>query len=413
MLFLIVIIVWSLMNISLSVLIYRKLFNPLLLFSLFLCLACLFSVFNFSVDISRLSYGFVWILIGMVCFCVTFLFFQSIKMRVKTNHYVVYNLASVNKLINLCCVLISIEFIVSLLKVLRVSGNFINIFIHSTYVRYQYLNSQTPVWMSILGWLLSMNIFLFTCLFPMAIKTKQKHIYLKLVFAVLMELAVSIVTMSKEAFIIYLIILLSAFLDSSSSLEKEVRFVLKNGKWVIFLIVGLLVVISYQRNYLSGRYGSYGEAVVGTISKYISISVACFSVLISQQSHPLQYGRQCFRPIYNILSYLGIGTRISIIQEQIPGAEGNVYTIFGNMFHDFGFMGIIILSILIGGFMGIIYQKDHNNRLDIITVNALINATMIFGFYDFKLNQTIYLFSIIYAVLFCKFFSRRLYVLKR
>ena len=79
------------------------------------------------------------------------------------------------------------------------------------------------------------------------------------------------------------------------------------------------------------------------------------------------------------------------------------------MYRDFGIRGIIFLSLLFGLLLGVLYDRK-TQRFDRVVCNSIIGMIMIFTFYDFKLIQTIYPISILYAWILEKIIRKRLYI---
>lgn len=395
---------------------YKKICNPLLIFTVVLIFSTVFACYNKQLSDDEMSSAILWVTVGMVCLEISFLvaqFLTSGKANFNTQRNTLnakcYNRQFTSKLINICCLLAALSLIISLIEVLKVSNGFLNIFTNSTYVRMMYLNRSTSLFVILFGNVITINLMVLLCLFPIAIEMKCNHVYAKLIFVLGLRGFNSVITMSKQLFLVTFVILISSYLIVLPNKKREFIFLKRNIKWIVSVVVVLFIVISYQRNYIGTRYDSYLDSIVGTIYTYISIPVISFAVLISQKNPVLFYGRQCFRPIINILARLGMGSTVSIIQEQVSENVGNVYTIFGNMFNDFGFKGIIFLSIFFGLLLGSIYKVRTYNKLQLIVINSIINLVMFFGFFDFMLSQTVYVLIMVYAVLFEKVLASKLY----
>lgn len=391
---------------------YHKICNPILLEIVMVIAAMIAALLSKELSDSDLSYGMIWITIGLAIYNFSFLCAQAItgsRRKGKKNAYE-YNLDTVNKLATLCLLLALLNLVMNSYEVLKlVNNDFKSIFTNSTYVRFLYLSRHTSKIKSIFFAFISFNYYTTLCILPTAVIHKCPHAKSKMVIVILASLISSIITMSKEAFVIVGIIILSAYLLTLSNIRQEVKFIKKNVKWFFLLIALLLIVISFQRGYVGTRYANYVESVIGTIERYLGIPINSFCMLIIRKAPRLSYGAQCFRPLVNILSYLGVVNRISIIQAAVDIRFGNVYTVFGNMFNDFGYGGIIMLSVLIGLFLGGIYKKETNNRYSSIIINSIVNVTMVFLYYDFILSQTVYLVTMIYAIVFERIIWKWLY----
>lgn len=395
---------------------YKKICNPLLIFTVVLAFSTFFACYNKQLSDDEISSAIMWITVGMICLEVAFLIAQVLtnrKVKFNTHRNILlsknYNREFTSKLINICCLLVVLTLIINLTEVLKVSNGFLNIFTNSTYVRVMYMNRSASLFVILFGNIITINLVVLLCLFPIAIEMKCNHVYAKLIFVLGLLAFTSMITMSKQLLLVMLVILISSYLIVLPNKKREFIFLKRNIKWFVSIVVVLFIVISYQRNYIGTRYDSYFDSIVGTIYNYVSIPVISFAVLISQKNPVFVYGRQCFRPIINILARLGMGSTVSIIQEQVSENVGNVYTIFGNMFNDFGFKGIISLSIFFGLLLGSIYKVRTYNKLHLIVINSIINMVMFFGFFDFMLSQTVYVLIMVYAVLFEKVLASKLY----
>lgn len=392
-----------------SIRLYRKIWNPIMLFYGMLIAGILLTVVDNIINETLKTNGFFWLAIGSFVFILAFLIFQLWKKNIICDEEKIYNVTTLNILMNLCLIFAFILVLMSLYVVMQIAGNVALIFVNSTAIRNEYLDreSQGTIF-SIIQLFLGINFYCFYCLFPVAIKNKCSRIWIKLGLVLLIRLFSSLVTMSKELFLMDCVILISAFAVQSNGFKDEIKFVKKYIVYFLTLIVALLVVTSMQRGYTEQqRYNNYTDAVFGTIQEYMSVPIVGFSVLISNPSVNAM-GDQCLRPIINVLSYLGLTEHSELIQ-QAMFEDINVYSMFGNMYNDFGFTGIIIFSLLFGFFFGLCFYKGQSNSLSRLVVNSIILMIMFFGYYDFEVIQTVYLFVMLYAIVFEKLIAGKLY----
>lgn len=390
---------------------YNKIINSLTVMIIPLAFVFL-NVKNLEVlSSNQIDNTLTWIFIGTVIYSVSFGIGASTVFRFgKQNNFetetVYYNKRTVEVLINIVCVMEVISFLIAFAVVYKIAGSVNAILVNSTRIRYRYLEHSSSGFTRLITLFLSFNIFTLSCLFPKAIQLRCKLIKIKLIFVVALMMMQSIVTMSKDAFIVDLFIIAYAFSQYSLNMRLEWQMIRRNLKWVIVFLVILLVSVGIQRNYLADRYDSYFDMVMGTTKHYIIIPFESFGLLLGTNN--FSNGALCFRPIVNVLSYLGIGERMPIIQQTISGGA-NVYTAFGNMYWDFGYHGIIFLSVGFGFFFGCFYFIETNDRLSRVAVNSIVAMTMFFTFYDLKIIQTVYIFTIFYALIFEKLIEKRLY----
>lgn len=398
--------------IALSILFFHKIWNPILLcVSMFLLGILLAKGDCKSNDFEAAVY---WILIGETLLSVSFFATQALFRRrtiIKNEIAEAYNTQKIINILRINLIISVASLAVGIYTVMQVAPSFIDIFVNSTYVRYLYLARSDGAIVTIFSLILSLNFFVTFAFFPIAIQNKMKG-SLKLLCVVLaIRLFGSLVTMSKQAFLIDVIYFISVYVMLLENKKSEYNFYKKYGTLFVALIVVLLIVVSFQRNYIGqGRYESYFDAVAGTLRSYMAVSIEAFGGLLNLQGLNLTYGNLCFRPVVNVLSYFGIGEHATVIQDALTNVtNSNVYSCFGNMYRDFSYSGIIGLSIFFGMFMGIIYNANHRYRISRLVSNGIITMTMFFAYYDLMIIQTVYLFIMIYGWFFDRYFGKWIY----
>lgn len=394
---------------------YHRLWNPICVFFSMITLGVLFSYFDlteiFATEEKKIN-GIWWLLIGSLIFAFSFLFGQRIPiLNHRGEKNIIYRPQTLSKLTTISLILGIISTLLSIHLVLQIAGDISRVFLDAQAVRNDYLNRESAGgMMTFVNLFVSINHLALFCLYPLAIKHKCRYAVTKLVIELVVVLIGSIITMSKESFVFYCLIFVSSYLMNSEGVKAELRFIRKYAVYLVLLLVILIVVVSFQRNYTETRYENYTEAVVGTISTYIAVPITAFDNLTALPSKMLM-GEQCFRPAVNILSRFGITERISIFQDDVSD-NVNVYTMFGNMYNDYGYFGILFLSVIFGTLMGCLYTKKDVYRFSHIVANSIILPTMFFGFYDFIFIQTIYPFTILYSFIFESLLRRKLYITK-
>lgn len=409
----IMLVLFSVMLMSFSIIYYHRIWNPILLFLMMFLLGAILARKNS--DPRVFESATLWILIGEIFFCITFFLAQTCFNRrtlydytinVSYNWRFVERMLDVNIMVGLCGLLLGIY------EVMKVAPSFMDIFTNSTAVRYAYLQRSSGGLITLLGILLSLNFFVTFCFFPLALQNKVKGSLSRLVIVLCIRLFGSLITMSKQAFLIDVVFFISAYMLIIKNKKEEYKFYIKYGSVILLLVMALLVVISFQRNYIgSGRYSGYGKAIIGTLREYISVTIEAFGKLVNLDTIIFTEGNLCFRPIINILSYLGIGKHVSIFQSAVTDiVDVNVYTAFGNMYRDFSFGGIVILSTLLGIVLGSVYNTNYKYRFSNIVINSLITMTLFFAYFDLKIIQTIYIFVMLYAKIFELVLKNKIYV---
>lgn len=96
-----------------------------------------------------------------------------------------------------------------------------------------------------------------------------------------------------------------------------------------------------------------------TVFIYYFGSLFAFSYFVQNVNFEYAMGEITFNPILNIYSRFFSGAdRVSLIQPvaKIPW-EYNVFTIVKDLYHDFGWFGIVILSLIFGMIIGMIFRS--------------------------------------------------------
>lgn len=394
-----------------SVKFYKKLWNPIFLFTIMFVFATIFASSNITYDNKNIEKGISWIAIGMFLFVISFFSTQLLVYgKIHRNNIYVYKLSAIKLFSTLCILCACGSFIISLYSVTRVTSNIMEIFTNSTVTRLKYLARNDGLLVSLLGVFFSVHYYIFLVFVILSLSYKLKYSRTKFFIVIVIQFLISIITMSKDVFLINLIFIMSEFILMIPNVHTEVNFYKKYGSFFLFMVFFLLFIIAIQRGYLGSRYDNYLQAIFGTIYEYVGVSVQCFGELVSSENIEFTGGVICFRPFINILSHLGLCDRISIFQDVIGNSKANVYTVFGNMYRDFGFFGIVTLSVLFGSFLGVFYTPNYTNNSSRMTVNSIILMTMFFGYFDLKIIQTIYPTIIIYSLVFEKIFFKRIYI---
>ena len=402
---------------SFSIVYFQKIISAPGIYLITIIVAVICTIIGSDADSKIIRNGFFYISIGIILFLVSFFvgqhFSDGVFFHRKNSHVQIeYNLNFVNKILNITCVCALLQLLISLYIVLPIAGSIQNIFLNSTWVRYQYLNRESNAIVSLIANLSNIITLVFVCLVPVATKYKIKYARVKLLLLVGIKTLTSLITMSKEAAILYLILIVSSYADDAISLKKEVKFLRKNLKWLLAVVGIIFIAVAVQRSYVGTKYNSMLEAIIGTAFSYFYLPVVSFGEMMTHGVSNYTNGVYSFRPIINILSVLGVTSRVDIKQETLFDNSSNVYTMFGTMYRDFGSMGIPLVSFIYGIICGLLYKRKHNGRLFYRVSNSMVTMVLAFGFYDFKFIQTIYILVIIAALIFDKLLSGKLYVLE-
>ena len=198
---------------------------------------------------------------------------------------------------------------------------------------------------------------------------------------------------------------------------------------VLFLIL-FLVLFSSVGLMLVGREGQIQDADIllgiwNQISMYIAAPLKLLDLYMytDYTKESMAFGIETFRSIYGFLSRYSL---TSVQMSNLISAEfqsdngqdlGNLYTVFRPYVSDFGYMGVIILSLLEGMVYAFIYFSiRYKNVFNKINYNIVLYAFLfiplfrVFGleqFYRNIINLDFIKLIIFYKIIECIFLSKK------
>lgn len=224
------------------------------------------------------------------------------------------------------------------------------------------------------------------------------------------------------------------------------------GNVVIFLFIPFIYIKSLvqpiKKKELSLAFVfTFGIGLFATIQMYSSNS---FSLLVEiiwsrltaggsdglsyivggyTESQGYQFGLTYFNDIMSIFSKLGISSQeyvslgeevaMNLLGSRYNGERAGVY-FSGELFHNFGIIGVVFGSIFIGYLFQYIYIKTLKSRKDIILVsilgfftasfNSILGGPVLATIFDYTVNLTFLIFLIFLINILCGLGSRRIYV---
>ncbi len=429
-LFGIMLLLWSIISFP----IYKKIWNPVIIFGALMFCGCFMALVSAENGTAIIENGIAWLFVGSFLFLATFVSMQYLKVMASKKTVVLYgekinvdklfykseynnvevktyNKKNLHLFMKACFVFAIVSVLLAFREVMKCAESWTEIFTNTYSLRVRYLQRTSSTIFSLFSVFVSINFYVLFALFPIYFKNGVKNVKTFFVLIVAIRLAQSFITMSKELFILDCVFFISVYVHSLFSLKAEYNFFIKYGLIVVVVLGVFIGIIANQRGYVkNGMYDNSFYAIIGTIKEYVGVSIESFSLLIKTYGAQMG-GAMCFRAFYSVGEYLGLTESVPIFQEKV--GDANVFSIFGNMYNDLGFGGIISLSLLFGALFGSLYTIGNTNKLSKVVCNSIILVTMFFAYYDLKLIQTIYIFIIIYAFVFEYVFFEKLYIAKR
>ena len=141
----------------------------------------------------------------------------------------------------------------------------------------------------------------------------------------------------------------------------------------LFKALGLVSLITFLIFWVMGNLmGKAGDNAIDAISDILDYQFSPLLALsVYLESHPItifghEYGSNTFRFFISLLSFIGLHDKPpSLVQEFVNVPQStNVYTAYFNYIKDFGWLGVTVISFLLGLLHGILFRwsmRDKNN----------------------------------------------------
>lgn len=266
-------------------------------------------------------------------------------------------------------------------------GGLLYFLANSNEFRFTYLNREFDFWTNVFTFLTNATAYLGYVILGIYVANKGKRWVLGLIVCTLMELSLSILTISKLAFSLYALVLFIAYLTNLKTLREQKRLLRKIAPVLLALLVGFFLIIGYQRNYTDTREAGLVGGVMDGIIDYFAGPMEAFGRLVANPKTKL-----------GTMGMIDIGR-----------TETNVYTWFYPFFRSFSYVGFVLGTMLMGFFMG----KFYNTRKKTFFAdmcNTWICSFIAFSFFDLLLSHTVFIFMFFYAYFVHSYFNRKLYV---
>jgi oligosaccharide repeat unit polymerase len=155
---------------------------------------------------------------------------------------------------------------------------------------------------------------------------------------------------------------------------------------MISMLVAFFIFIGIKRSVFgSGEgIGSGFDAYAKNIYTYLTGSFTAFSVALNTWSGEPMWGVHTFKPIYQMLNVIGV-TSIDPVYLRNVGVMGFVsipflFNVFGSIWDvilDYGYLGILLVPLLIGIYSHIVWKKS-NSRNEMNLYDLLLVAIVFY-----------------------------------
>lgn len=385
--------------------IYNSYFNPLTIFTVIWTII-LFNVFIIlGFDLSKLIYfiiAFLSFMLPTIIFLRKFPSNTTIPLSRTTSH-----IERLKLILIICVVARFLQLGFDLFVFLRIGGEFSSILGDVQALRFRYLLRNSNLIQDIIVNLL--NYFSELGIILSAIYYKNKKGYMYLLISIFLALSHSILTFSKFSFLIDIIFIVS-ILTIYNAPKAEKKNIKQNKK--ILIIIGICVVLLF--NIISNQrgYGLQESKIPGvdsvllykSISYFIGPTIAFLNIFDLNITHG--HGIMTFTPfLQKVLNFPEIGTI------NIGFFESNVYTLFGSLYIDFGYLGSILMIFIFSLILNYLFIKlKYKNNIGLLSIYCILNSALCLSFFDWIGRQTFFwlfpIFVYLIDLLFIKKKSR-------
>ena len=266
-------------------------------------------------------------------------------------------------------------------------GNWVCFFDNtSTSIRYAYLSYQASVTEKVFTFLLGLISYLGYVILAIYVSKKLPKRGLYFFIVLLIELLISIVTMSKLSFSMFLLSFFLTYINNLPTLYFQKKALKRLFPVLLLFLIGFFVFIGFQRNYMETK-GGLEEGVLNGIVNYFAGSLEAFRIVVDN------------------------GVDISKLKNgmlDIGRAKTNVYTWFFYFYKAFSYVGILVFPFLIGVVSGRLY-KPWKRSFFFDVSNTWIIVIFAFSFFDFLLKFTIFQTLFLMAWWIDKRFNKYIY----
>lgn len=256
-----------------------------------------------------------------------------------------------------------------------------------TALRNAYLSYEPSIIEKVLSF--STNLLSYIGYVILGIYTSKKYpntcIYLSIVC--IFELLLSIITMSKLSFSLFILTIFISYLNSFKTVIEQKKKLKLFIPIAIVILFSFFIFIGFQRNYMETR-GSLQEGVFDGVINYFGGPLEALDRIIAKG----------FGLVNNDHGMI-----------DIERTETNVYTWFYYFHKSIPYLGFIIFPFVIGLLSGKLYRPWKNSLFNDIT-NSWVCVFIAFSFFDLLIKFTV--FQLLFVVVWCinKRYSNKIYI---
>lgn len=223
---------------------------------------------------------------------------------------------------------------------------------------------------SALGFFLNIGVYMLVYIFinNLLVNKKKKSNYL-LILPIMIHLVATITSAQRTTILltfIYTLFILYVLLNKKYNCRTKIniRFV----KTAVIAIIIFFLLFGATRM-LFGRIDD-NTSIMENVTYYAGNSIEALDAFLQNPIEPLEFGEELFRGFRVRLSKYGIlnepikaSANLEFRYNSSGVLVGNVYTSYRKYIHDFGYVGILIFTIISSLFYSIWYEKINKRKL--------------------------------------------------
>ncbi len=211
-------------------------------------------------------------------------------------------------------------------------------------------------------------------------RERNNHWFIKVICIILFSI-ISFLSTGRTMIMYYLLFILADICIQLTLVygrsRRRNKAIIKYGIIVVSVILGLFVFVDIF--YRASKYGIERNPIDQVI-KYTSSSLYAFDIYLKSPSKATDTGYETLYNVYSILRRIGFDyekTSNTLPFASFSNVRTNVYTALRRYIHDYGYVGLIIIQIV----MGIIYESAYKKIKfgNASTLSIIIYCTFIFA----------------------------------
>lgn len=264
-------------------------------------------------------------------------------------------------------------------------GNWIRFIFDNTEIRTLYLNRPMSLIETLWSFIGSLFGYLGYIILALYCSLHLKNRWRYFTIITILELLLSIITMSKFSFVVYLLTFIVAYSNQLVSLKAQKEIIKKILPILFFVFFLFFLVIGLQRNYAETK-GGLEKGVINGIITYFGGPFEAYSLVFKQELNISKFDHGMI---------------------DIGNSSVNVYTWF-YYFTSATSLGIIFIPFMIGVVSGWCYRPRKNNFFYNV-VDTYICIIFAMSFFDFLLKFTVFPILFLFTAFLNKYCKKIFY----